>query len=94
MYFLTIIDNYTRNMWVYLFKDKPNNFHNYNNWKRQVNNQTKKMIKFLRADNRLEFFKTEFGNICKENGTIRHKFVPFNSPAKWDNWKDELNYAW
>ena len=76
-YFLSIIDDYTRKVWVYLLKDKTETFHNFNNWKKQMENQTSKRIKFLRTDNGLEFCNTEFDRMCKESGITRHKTVPY-----------------
>ncbi|XP_022843306.1 uncharacterized protein LOC111366847 [Olea europaea var. sylvestris] len=60
MYLLSIIDDYIRKMWAYLLKVKSETFYNFNNWKRQVKNQTGKKINFLRTDNDLEFCNTEF----------------------------------
>lgn len=78
-YFLSIIDDYTRKVWVYLLKEKSDTFDKFNNWKRQVENQTGKKIKFLRTDNGLEFCNTDFDNMCKESGITRHKTVPYTS---------------
>lgn len=71
-YFMSIIDNYTRKVWVYLLKDKSDAFHSFNNWKRQVENYIGKMTKFLRIDNVLEFCDIEFDNMYKENGITRY----------------------
>ncbi|XP_022897693.1 uncharacterized protein LOC111411390 [Olea europaea var. sylvestris] len=49
MYFLSIINDYTSKVWVYLLKDKYDTFPIFNNWKRQIENQTGKMIKYLRT---------------------------------------------
>lgn len=88
MYFLSIIDYYTRKVWVYLLNDKSDTFHNFNNWKRQVENQIGKKIKFLKTDNGLEFCNTEFDNMCKKNGITRHKTIHYTLQQKYSSEKD------
>lgn len=46
-------------------------------WKLLVENQTGKMIKCLRTDNRLEFCKQKMDKLCKESGIKRHKTCPY-----------------
>ena len=74
-YFLSIIDDYSRKVWIYLLKNKSDAFTNFKQWKLLVENQTNKKVKALRTDNGLEFCNLEFDNFCKENGIMRHRTV-------------------
>ncbi|GAA0178173.1 hypothetical protein LIER_29802 [Lithospermum erythrorhizon] len=47
----------------------------FKDWKTLTENQTRKKVKRLRADNGLEFCSSEFGEFCKEEGIIRHHTV-------------------
>ena len=76
-YFLSIIDDFSRRVWVYLLKDKSETFKSFKIWKTQVENQTGKKIKYLRTNNGIEFCNVEFDNFCKECGITRHKIVPY-----------------
>ena len=76
-YFLSMIDDYSRRVWVILLKDKSKTFKSFKNWKTQIENQTDKKIKYLRTDNGLEFCNADFDNLCKEYGVTRHKIVPY-----------------
>ncbi|TXG68247.1 hypothetical protein EZV62_003182 [Acer yangbiense] len=74
-YFLSLIDDHSRKVWIYLLKSKDQAFENFKAWKRQVENQTSKTIKVLRTDNGLEFCNEEFNSFCNNEGIIRHKTV-------------------
>ncbi|TXG72686.1 hypothetical protein EZV62_001265 [Acer yangbiense] len=63
-YFLSLIDDHSRKVWIYLLKSKDQTFENFKVWKRQVENQTSKTIKVLRTDNGLEFCNEEFNSFC------------------------------
>ncbi|KAL2240931.1 UNVERIFIED_CONTAM: Retrovirus-related Pol polyprotein from transposon TNT 1-94 [Sesamum indicum] len=55
-YFLSIIDNYSRKVFVFLMKYKSEVFDKFEKWKIFVENQTSKKLKSLRTDNGLEFW--------------------------------------
>ncbi|KAJ0522195.1 putative RNA-directed DNA polymerase [Helianthus annuus] len=75
-YFLSIIDDYSRRVWVYVLKHKSDTFKKFQEWKVLVENQTEKKVKKLRTDNGLEFCNHEFDKFCKENGIARHLTIP------------------
>ena len=54
-YFLSIIDDFSRRVWVYVLKHKDHVFEKFKEWKSLVENQTGKKVKKLRTDNGLEF---------------------------------------
>lgn len=74
-YFMTIIDDLPRKVWIYLLKTKDEAFNVFKNWKITVERQTGKKVKALRTDNGLEYVSNEFSNYCKSEGIIRHLTV-------------------
>ena len=76
-YFLSIIDDFSRKVWVYLLKSKDQTLESFKTWKTLVENQVDRKVKCLRTDNGLEFCNTAFDNFCKENGILRHRTVPY-----------------
>lgn len=75
-YFLSLVDDYSRRVWVYVLKHKSEAFNKFKEWKILVENQTEKKIKKLRTDNGLEFCSNEFNQFCKSHGIARHLTVP------------------
>ncbi|GJW55695.1 retrovirus-related pol polyprotein from transposon TNT 1-94, partial [Tanacetum coccineum] len=71
-YFLSIVDDYSRRVWVHFLRHKNEAFSKFKEWKQLVENQTSRKLKKLRTNNGLEFCNLEFNNLCKENGVARH----------------------
>ena len=76
-YFLTLIDDFSRKVWIYLLKSKDQAFESFKSWKKLVENQTSKKIKTLRTDNGLEFCNNEFNKFCEKEGIQRHRTVRY-----------------
>ena len=74
-YFISIIDDYSRKVWICLLKQKNDAFVEFKQWKLLVENQTNKQVKALRTDNGLKFCNVEFDEFCKNNGILRHRTV-------------------
>ncbi|KAH9779137.1 Integrase catalytic domain-containing protein [Citrus sinensis] len=74
-YFLSIIDDYSRRVWVYVLKHKDQVFSKFKEWKTLVENQTGKKVKKLRTYNGLEFCNQQFNSYCTNEGIARHKIV-------------------
>ena len=72
-YFLSIIDDRTRKVWIYFLKTKDETFDRFCEWKELVENQVDKRVKCLRTDNGLEFCNTRFDAYCKTHGIERHR---------------------
>ncbi|TXG53987.1 hypothetical protein EZV62_019243 [Acer yangbiense] len=72
-YFLSLIDDFSRKVWIYLLKFKDQAFESFKTWKKLVENQTSRKIKTLRIDNGLEFCKDEFNKLCENEGIQRHR---------------------
>ncbi|KAK4384556.1 Retrovirus-related Pol polyprotein from transposon TNT 1-94 [Sesamum angolense] len=76
-YFLSIIDNFSRKVFVFLIKQKSEVFEKFKNWKTLVENQTGKKLKALRTDNGLEFCNQQFSTLCETCGIKRHRTTPY-----------------
>ncbi|GJR61822.1 retrovirus-related pol polyprotein from transposon TNT 1-94 [Tanacetum coccineum] len=74
-YFLSIVDDYSRRVWVYFLRFKHEAFGKFKEWKQLVENQTRRTVKKLRTDNGLEFCNREFEKLCIESGIARHLTV-------------------
>ncbi|GKA21706.1 retrovirus-related pol polyprotein from transposon TNT 1-94 [Tanacetum coccineum] len=74
-YFFSIVDDYSRRVWVHFLRHKNEAFSKFKEWKQLVENQTGRKLKKLRTDNGLEFCNQEFNNLCKESGIARHLTV-------------------
>ena len=81
MYFMTMIDDYSRRVWVYVLKNKDQVFRKFKEWKALVVNQTGKRVKKLRMvlknglKNGLEYCNQEFDRFCENEGIARHRSV-------------------
>ncbi|KAH9770122.1 Integrase catalytic domain-containing protein [Citrus sinensis] len=74
-YFMTMIDDYSRRVWVYVLKSKDQVFGKFKEWKALVENQTEKRVKKLTTDNGLEYCNQEFDSFCANEGIARHRTV-------------------
>ncbi|GKE20167.1 retrovirus-related pol polyprotein from transposon TNT 1-94, partial [Tanacetum coccineum] len=75
MYFLSIVDDYSRRVWVYILRFKHEAFGKFKEWKQLVENQTERTVKKLRTDNGLEICNREFEQLCIKSGIARHLTV-------------------
>ncbi|GJT40358.1 retrovirus-related pol polyprotein from transposon TNT 1-94 [Tanacetum coccineum] len=89
LYFLSIINDYSTRVWVYILRFKHKAFGKFKEWKQLVENQTGRTVKKLRTDNGLEFCNQEFEQLCVESGMTRHLQL-LGSAAEWVS-KKRLN---
>lgn len=54
-FFLSIVDDYSRRVWVYPLKSKDETFFKFKEWKTLTERKTNKKLKCLRTGNGLEF---------------------------------------
>jgi hypothetical protein len=59
-YMLTIIDDYSHQLWPYFLKPKSNAFEYFKAWKVMVEKQTERKLKVLGTDNGMEFCSIDF----------------------------------
>uniref|UniRef100_A0A251V331 Putative zinc finger, CCHC-type n=1 Tax=Helianthus annuus TaxID=4232 RepID=A0A251V331_HELAN len=76
LYFLSIVDDFSRRVWVYVLKGKHEAFGKFKDWKILVETQTERKVKKLRTDNGLEFCNDHFDQFCRKYGIARHRTVP------------------
>lgn len=50
-YFMSVIDDYSRKLWILLLKTKDEAFHAFKEWKKLVENQSWLKVKKLRTEN-------------------------------------------
>jgi hypothetical protein len=60
VYYVSFIDDFSRNTWKYFLGKKSKVFDKFKEFKALVKNQTEKRIKALRIDNGGEFCRNEF----------------------------------
>ena len=75
---MSIIDDYSRKVWVYVLKEKSDAFGTFKTWCNEMQTEKGKSPKILRTDNGLEYLSREFDSFCAERGIKRHKTVPVN----------------
>ena len=75
VYFLSVVADHSRKVWVYLLRHKSKIVDRFKAWKILVENQTNRKLKTLRTDNGLEFCSDEFNKYCELNGIQRHRTV-------------------
>ena len=82
-YFMTIIDDYSRKVWVYCLKSKYQALKVFKTWKAIIENQTNRKVKKLRIDNGLEYCSNQFDSYCNLKGIARHRTVKGTPKKKW-----------
>ncbi|KAA0067243.1 retrotransposon protein, putative, Ty1-copia sub-class [Cucumis melo var. makuwa] len=76
-YFISIIDDFSRKVWIYPLKQKDEAFGKFLEWQKQVENQTGRKVKYLMTDNGLEFVNNKSNHFCKSEGITRHFTVTY-----------------
>ncbi|KAL2903744.1 Retrovirus-related Pol polyprotein from transposon TNT 1-94, partial [Bienertia sinuspersici] len=86
VYFLTIVDDYSRGVWVYLLENKTEVFSSFNSFFAMVTRQFELTVKYVRSDNGTEFncmknyfdshgiiFQTSCVDTPQQNGRVERK---------------------
>jgi len=81
MYYVSFIDDFSRNTWIYFLKKKFEVFNRFKEFKALVENHTEKKIKVLRTDDSGEFCSKEFEVFCKKCGIAWQRTTPY-TPEK------------
>lgn len=76
-YFLLLVDDFSRVMWVYMLKTKDEAFLHFKRFKAAVEKESERVIKVFRTDRGGEFCSNEFTNYCKDVGITRHYTAPY-----------------
>ena len=64
-YYVTFIDDYSRNTWIYFLNNKSEVFGKFKKFKSFIKNPSKIRIKTLRSNNGGEYTSKEFEAFCK-----------------------------
>ncbi|KAE8689304.1 paired amphipathic helix protein Sin3-like 3-like [Hibiscus syriacus] len=79
LYYVTFIDDSTRNVWVYFLKKKSEVFDTFRKWKAMMENESGLKVKRLRSDNGGEYRNRRFRDFCANNGIKMETTVPMTS---------------
>jgi transposase InsO family protein len=82
VYYVSLIDDFSRNTWINLFRKKSEVFDIFKEFKALVENQIEKQIKVLKTDNGEEFCGNEFEEFCKKYDITRQKTTPYTPQQK------------
>ncbi|XP_071712432.1 uncharacterized protein [Rutidosis leptorrhynchoides] len=75
--FLTIVDDYTRAVWVYMLKSKDDVFENLVNFINLIHTRFDKKIKIVRSDNVIEFVNNQTKNFFDTKGIIHQTTIAY-----------------
>jgi len=78
LYFVTLIDDYSRKLWVYVLKTKDQVLGVFKQFQASVERDTGKKLKCVHIDNGGEYCGP-FDEYCRQQG-IRHQKTPFKTP--------------
>lgn len=76
--FLSIMDDHSRKLWVFLLKSKAEVFEKFKAWSLEVENEKNCTIKCLKTHNGMEFLSHEFQLFCQLKGIQRQTTLPGN----------------
>lgn len=77
-YIFTLIDDFSRFMWIYLIKEKSEAFTHFKKFKALVENEIGKPLKVFRSDRGGEFTSLEFNSFCEQNGVKCNLTAPYS----------------
>ena len=78
-YYITFIDVYSRNTWIYFLKEMSEVFEKFEEFKALIMNLLDKIIKTLWSDNGGEYTSKEFESFCKDVGIKIQLTNPYNT---------------
>lgn len=76
--FLTIIDDFSRKLFLFVMKSKTEVFDIFSDFVNMAEKQTGQTLKAIRTDNGTEFVNQKFGNFCNEKGVIHQRTIPYS----------------
>ncbi|GKE14841.1 ribonuclease H-like domain-containing protein [Tanacetum coccineum] len=80
-YFLTIVDDYTRAVWIYLIKTKDEVYDHFVNYNNMILNQFNCSVKTVKSDNGIEFTNNKMNVLFNSLGII-HQTTCAYTPQK------------
>lgn len=76
-YFMTLIDDYSKKVFVYFLHNKSDALEKFKEFKSQVEKQLECNIKCLRSDNGLEYVNSNFSDFLKTAGIVHQTTIPY-----------------
>ena len=76
-YFMLLVDDFSRKMWVYMLKTKDEALSCFKKFKLLVENGTRNTIQVFRTDRGGEFCSKEFEDFCANSGILKHYTAPY-----------------
>ncbi|KAJ0828650.1 putative RNA-directed DNA polymerase [Helianthus annuus] len=76
-YFMLLVDDFTRYMWVYLLETKDQAFQKFKWFKAEAEKEGKCKVKMLRTDRGGEFTSQAFNEFCRNEGIKRQLTAPY-----------------
>ncbi|RDX63210.1 hypothetical protein CR513_58386, partial [Mucuna pruriens] len=76
-YFVSFVDEYTRKLWIFLIVRKIEVLSIFQNFKKLIENQSRKHIKILRIDEGDEYTSRQFEDFCDKNKIIHEEKQDF-----------------
>nr|GEX40518.1 hypothetical protein [Tanacetum cinerariifolium] len=77
-YFMLLVDDFSRVMWVYLLKTKDEALRTFETYRNLIESETGEKIKMLRTDRGGEFMSKNFTEYCNRTGLKRHYTAPYS----------------
>lgn len=77
-YFMLLVDDYSRYMWVFMIKSKDEAFITFKRFKDQVEKESSVKLMGLRTDRGGEFTSQQFTNFCSQEGIRRQLTAPYS----------------
>lgn len=77
-YFLLIVDDYGRFMWIYMLNKKDEALESFIKFRAQVEKNSEKKTQIFRTDNGGEFCSKKFNSYCDESGIVQHFTAPYS----------------
>jgi hypothetical protein len=77
-YIMTFIDDYTRMCWVYLLKDKSQDFETFKKFHVWIQNEAQSRIGSLRTNNGIDYTSNEFEIYLLQHGIKHQNTVTYN----------------
>ncbi|RVX07681.1 Retrovirus-related Pol polyprotein from transposon TNT 1-94 [Vitis vinifera] len=74
-YYITFIDDSSRNVWVHFLKNKSDVFETFKKWKVMVETETGLKVKCLKSDNKREYIAGGFSEYCVAQGIMIEKTI-------------------
>jgi len=76
-YFLLLVDDFSRKIWIYLLKAKSEVYKIFKEFKVLVEKQSGKVVKVLQTNGGREFVSGEMESFCKEQGIVHEVVAPY-----------------